>query len=152
MQAIDLKPLMEVAVAEVLEAMCFISSEGETTDEAGRCAPDWICGELDFAGHLSGSCGIAVPPSTAGTIAANFLGEDEIALSAEHTREVIGELTNMICGALLAHLDPKSKFTLSPPRPGQPHQHNSSDSERSYCTFALDEGFISTWLEIRDRA
>jgi CheY-specific phosphatase CheX len=151
MQAIDLKPFIESAVAEVLESMCFISSEGEATEEAAQCPPDWICGELDFAGNLSGRFGVAVPPSTAATIAANFLGEDESELSDEQTMEVICELTNMVSGSLLARLDSKSAFTLSPPRPGRYGEHKPG-GERSLCTFALDEGFISTWWEIQVRA
>jgi len=149
MQAIDLKPFMEEAVAEVLEAMCFISSEGEVKEGAEMCQPDWICGELDFVGRLSGSFGIAVPPSTAATIAANFLGEDESTLSAEQTIEVVCELTNMVCGTLLARLDSKSVFTLSPPRPTGYEKRNSINGKESYCTYALDEGCISTWLDDR---
>jgi CheY-specific phosphatase CheX len=149
MQATDLKPFMEEAVAEVLEAMCFISSEGEVKDGAEMYQPDWIGGELDFVGCLNGSFGIAVPPSTAATIAANFLGEDESALSTEQTMEVICELTNMVCGTLLARLDSKSAFTLSPPRPSCYEKRDSVDGKHSYCTYALDEGFISTWFNDR---
>jgi len=147
----ELKPIMELAVAEVLEAMCFISSEGESPEAAGQYPPDWICGELDFAGNLSGSFGIAVPPATGATIAANFLGEDECDLSEEQTMEVICELTNMVAGTLLANLDSRSAFTLSPPRPGHSAARAAGDG-RTGCTVALDEGLIATWLEIRDRA
>src|SRR5579859_1036033 len=116
MQAIDLKPFMESAVAEVLESMCFISSEGEVPEESGNDLPNWICGELDFVGLTGGTFGIAVPASTASVIAANFLGEEELDLSEKQTTEVVCELTNMVCGSFLAHLDAKQAFTLSPPR------------------------------------
>jgi CheY-specific phosphatase CheX len=147
-----LKPIMEQAVAEVFEAMCFISSEGEAQDAVVPYPADWICGELDFAGNLSGSFGIAVPPATGATIAANFLGEDEFELSMEQTMEVICELTNMVAGTLLAHLDARSAFTLSPPRPGPSAVHNPGHGRRTACTVTLDEGVIATWLDIPARA
>jgi CheY-specific phosphatase CheX len=149
MQAIDLQPFMEEAVAEVLEAMCFISSEGEVKEGAEMCQWDWICGELDFVGCVSGSFGIAVPPSIAATIAANFLGEDESTLSAEQTMEVICELTNMVCGTLLSRMDSKSVFTLSSPRSSRCEERNFVSGRKNYCTYSLDEGFISTWLDNR---
>lgn len=151
MQVTDLKHIMELSAGEVLEAMCFISSEG-IAEEAARVSPEWICGELDFFGYVSGSFGIAVPPSTAATIAVNFLGEDESTSSTEQTMEVVCELTNMICGTLLAQLDSKSVFTLSPPRPGCFLEGNAGDSERSDCILTLDEGFIASWLLIRTRS
>jgi len=152
MQAVNVKPLMSDAVAEVLEAMCFMFPDGETTAaEAGYSEREWICGELDFSGSESGKFGIAVPPLAAVAIAANFLGDDESDLTSKQVSEVICELTNMICGSLLAHMNPKNAFTLSPPRPEFSSTVNGAQGERTECTFALDEGFIYTWLEIRDR-
>ena len=65
--------------------------------------------------------------------------------------EVVCELTNMISGTLLAHLDSKSAFTLSPPRSSCFVQGNTGDGERSNCTIILDEGVIVTWLLLQDR-
>ena len=148
----DISPYMEDAVSEVLEAMCFISSEGPTDDEAGKYQPGWICAALDFAGHPSGSFGIAVPPATAAMMAANFLGDDESILSSEQIVEVVCELSNMICGALLSHFDPKNAFTLTSPRSDCSSVSNPGGAERSYGTYCLDEGFIYSWLELREGA
>ena len=149
MQAIDFKPFMESAVSEVLESMCFISSEGEAADMAGSSYSDWIRGELDFSGSPGGTFGIAVPPSTAVAIAANFLGEDESDLSAEQTVEVVCELTNMVCGTLLAQLDSRQAFSLSSPRHTPSGTETLASVERIQNTYALDEGLIYTWLELR---
>jgi CheY-specific phosphatase CheX len=149
MQATDLKPFMESAVAEVLESMCFISSNGEAMDEVDSSHPDWIRGELDFSGSPGGTFGIGVPPATAAAIAANFLGEDEADLSAEQTVEVVCELTNMVCGTLLAHLDSKQAFTLSSPRHVASGKESLLKGDRTHGTYALDEGFIYTWLELQ---
>jgi CheY-specific phosphatase CheX len=152
MQASELKPFMESAVAEVLESMCFISSEGEATDEMGDDRPNWICGELEFSGIPGGAFGIAVPPSTAAVIAANFLGEDEADLSEKQTVEVVCELTNMVCGTLLAQIDSKQAFTLSPPKHVSADTGSPAKSGRIQGTYALDEGFIYTWLELQATA
>lgn len=151
MQTLQFIPLIESAVSEVLEGMCFISFEGEST-AAGSCQPDWIYGELDFTGPLNGSFAIAVLPSTAAIMAANFLGEDELALDDEQISDVVGEFTNMICGSLLAHLDPQNDFTLSPPRSGRDDQQNALSEVHNHNMFQFDEGLIATWLHIRDGA
>jgi CheY-specific phosphatase CheX len=152
MTGTDIRPCMEDAVSEVLEAMCFISSEGQTDDEEGNYQSDWICGELSFAGPTSGSFGIAVSPATAAVMAANFLGEEESLLSKEQTLEVVCEMANMICGALLSHYDPKNAFTLSPPRHDRSGLTNSAGAPRTSGTYRLDEGFIHSWVEIREDA
>jgi CheY-specific phosphatase CheX len=152
MQANELKPFMESAVAEVLESMCFISSEGEAADEMGSERPDWIRGELEFSGVPGGAFGIAVPPSTASVMAANFLGEDEGDLSEKQTVEVVCELTNMVCGTLLAQIDSKQAFTLSSPRHVSAGTELPVKSSRIHGTYALDEGFIYTWLELQATA
>jgi CheY-specific phosphatase CheX len=149
MQAIELKPFMESAVAEVLESMCFMSSEGEVSDDAGNDLPNWICGELDFVGLTGGTFGIAVPPSTASVIASNFLGEEETDLSEKQTVEVVCELTNMVCGTFLAHLDAKQAFTLSPPRHIIADKQVSAKSGRVYGTYSIDDGLIYAWLELQ---
>ncbi len=152
MQAIDLKPLMESAVAEVLESMYFISSEGEVQDEEDSVRPDWIRGELEFAGTPGGTFGIAVPPSTAALMAANFLGEDEIDPTDKQTVEVVCELTNMVCGTLLAQIDSKQAFTLSTPRHVLPGTESPMKSGRIEGTYATDEGLVYTWLELQATA
>jgi CheY-specific phosphatase CheX len=151
MTGTDLKPFMEESVAEVLEAMCFVSSEGPTDDESGQVQSDWLCGELDFAGHPSGTFGIAVPPETAAVLAANFLGDEESILTSEQTLEVICELTNMVCGAILSRLDPRKAFTLSPPRHASSGILHPAEARIS-GSYRLDEGFIYSWIEIRENA
>lgn len=150
MNAIEFKPWMEGAVSEVLESMCFISTEGDATDEDAILQSDWICSCLDFRGEPSGTFGLAVPSATASAIAANFLGDDEAGPNDSQTAEVICELANMVCGSLLAHLDPKRTFDLSSPRPDPTGAQDISDENRISATFTLDEGSIYTWLKIKD--
>ena len=148
MNVIDLSPFMEGAVTEVLEAMCFTSAEGLATAEEAQLETELIWGELDFMGDVSGTFGIGVTLATAATIAANFLGEEEAGLTQRETSEVICELTNMVCGTLLAQVNSKNIFTLSSPRPGSsgvPAAHH----ERIHRTYSIDNGYIHAWLEMR---
>jgi CheY-specific phosphatase CheX len=149
MQAIDLKPLMEGAVSEVLEAMFFIAPEGGQADAAEGCQASWICSQLNFTGRPSGSFGILVPPETAAMIAENFLGDEESNLTSAQAVEVIGELTNMVCGTLLANLDSSQAFVLSPPRHDGGCEAAVMDDERIVTRLSLDEGSIHVWLKIQ---
>lgn len=148
----DIKTSMEEAVAEVLEAMCFTSVEGSADDGEGGVQADWICGELDFVGYPNGAFGIAVPPQTAAIVAANFLGDDDSELSEGQIIEVVCELTNMICGSLLSHLDPQKAFTLSPPRHNTSAFIDGGGETRISGTYRLDEGFIYSWIEVREQS
>ena len=148
MQTLDLSTYMESAVAEVLEAMCFISSDGTVNFENGLFQSDWISGELDFLGEESGTFGIAVPPATAAIIAANFLGEEEADLTDREKSEVVCELSNMVCGTLLAQVDSKKIYTLSKPRPESQYVP-SAQSQRIDRVYSTDEGYLHAWIVLR---
>jgi CheY-specific phosphatase CheX len=150
MQASDFNPWLECSVTEVLDAMCFIATNGYAkNDDEATCQPDWICGKLDFKGYPSGSFGVAVSPRTGMAIAANFFGEEEHTISEVQVNDVICELTNMMCGTLLAHLEPKRTFNLSSPSSHDWLGETTSQADRIARTFALDEGYLHAWLEIR---
>jgi CheY-specific phosphatase CheX len=150
MQANDFNPWLESAVTEVLESMCFVATNGHAEDDSDASwQPNWICGKLDFKGLPSGSFGIAVPPGTGLAVAANFLGEEEHTISELQAKEVICELTNMMCGTLLAHLEPKRTFTLSSPVCHALIRDSSAPADRIAHTFALDEGYLHAWLELK---
>jgi chemotaxis protein CheY-P-specific phosphatase CheC len=148
MNANDFQPFMEKAVTEVFESMCFITTEGEASEKALPPQHDLVCGKLDFEGVPSGNFGIAIPATAAATIAANFLGEDDTDLTSEQIANVVCELANMVCGTLLASVEPLKKFTLSSPRQECTGIQNSPNIDRVASTYSLDEGYIYTWLEI----
>ena len=150
MRASDFDPWLESAVAEVLEAMCFLSTDGEAAaPESLAWESDSITGRLDFAGAPSGSFGVRTPRRTARLIAANFLGEDEDALSDAQAAEVIGELANMTCGSLLSRVESKRVFELSVPGSEPRGSDGKPGVDRIGRIFVLDEGVLQAWLEIR---
>ncbi len=148
MQVNDFEPWLEGAVAEVLESMCFLSTMGEVA-EAG-CDSNWVLSQLNFKGVCSGSFGIGAPQATAQLIATNFLGDDEATLTEDQTAEVIGEVANMVCGALLARIESESAFALTSPERSVVCTEVPVGSDRISRTLALDEGILHVWLEIRN--
>ncbi|HUA77866.1 MAG TPA: chemotaxis protein CheX [Acetobacteraceae bacterium] len=99
--------------AEVLETMFFT--------EAGRASCDhgWLaaasCAHIVFDGSHRGAMLLAVSAEAAAPIGASFLGLDPMELTEMQRGQVIQELANILCGAMLSHLWPESKLALAPP-------------------------------------
>jgi len=147
MQAIDFDAWLESSVGEVLESMCFLSIMGNAPATESS-TPEWLSCSLQFTGDPSGYFGVRAPWATARVIAANFLGEEEQELSEQQTVEVICEVANMACGAMLAHLNPKRTFALSSPLRDLAFTERSPAEDGICRTFELDEGMVDAWLEI----
>ncbi len=135
---------LQEAIAEVLESMCFLSVE----EEAGYAAEDLtVAQRLSFVGSHTGNFGLRTSPHTAALIASNFLGLEPEETEDGQAAETIGEIANMACGSLLARLEGRQRFKLSPPcadentEPASPH--------RVSRTLLLDEGTLHAWVEIR---
>jgi hypothetical protein len=114
----------EVA-AEVLETMFF------TEAELAICEHTWLvpnlsgygarCACIRFEGsHRGGSHRgemlLGVSGEAADPIAASFLGLELPELTDARRGEVIQELTNILCGAMLSRLWPESKLALGSPQ------------------------------------
>jgi CheY-specific phosphatase CheX len=103
------------SVEEVLEKMFYIG--GLEKRPVGRQLPeDQISALLTFAGDPSGSLKLAISRGSARSIAADFLGEDEAGLTEQQVGEVVCELANMICGAMLSRVESATLFRISAPR------------------------------------
>lgn len=150
MHAIEFDAWMEEAVREVLESMCFLSTIGPTSAQA--VDEDWIACRLHFTGYPNGNFGVLAPKAIARIIAANFLGEDEQDLTVEQVVEVMCEVANMICGAILGQLNPKRTYSLSSPLRDlqlfMPTSEAAASADQIWRTYALDEGTINTWFEV----
>jgi hypothetical protein len=59
---------------------------------------------------------LGVSAEAAEPIAASFLGLDPMELTDAQRSQVIQELSNILCGAILSKLWPESKLTLSSPK------------------------------------
>ncbi len=74
-------------------------------------------------------------------IAASFLGLDPMELTAAERGQVIQELTNILCGAMLSHLWPESQLALSSPEL-TPWMEWPSDGLLHRC-FTIPEGMLA---------
>jgi len=111
------RQLLSESAQRALETMFFTTPDAMSTDTS-RPGGELIGASLTFAGVPPGRFGAVVSAPVARSIAANFLGvEDDAAVSPEQVREVIGEFTNMICGAVLSELESDANFDLSAPAP-----------------------------------
>jgi CheY-specific phosphatase CheX len=146
MHAAHFDPLLEGAVAEVLESMCFLSTSGEGALPApGESA--WVARSLEFHGPVHGAFGVRVPLDTARLLASNLLGEEGEEVSDEQAGEAVGELANIVCGVLLGRIESQHTFDLSAPRAVEATPVAGQD--RVCRTIALDEGVMMVWLEVR---
>ena len=104
--------IREVA-AEVLETMFF--TEAELT----ACEHGWLggaaCARIRFDGSHFGEMLLGVSMEAADPIAASFLGLEPVELTDAQRGQVIQELSNILCGAMLSHLWPESKLALLSP-------------------------------------
>jgi len=101
---VSLKDALLDSAREVFETMVFMALEasGDDTTSLGETT---LLGSITFKGHLEGCLGVCCDEACAQTIAANMLGmlsTDE--LSENDTSDAIGEIANMVMGALKARI------------------------------------------------
>jgi len=99
--------------AEVLETMFF------TEAVPVECEHGWLASALstrvDFDGSHSGEMWLALSEPAIPGIAGAFLGLDPDEAAAEQRSQVIQELANILCGAVLSSLWPESQLQLEQP-------------------------------------
>jgi CheY-specific phosphatase CheX len=129
--------------AEVLETMFF--EEAVPT----ACEHSWLAGaisaQVTFNGSHSGEFLLSVSADTAYTIASGFLGLDPSEMTETQPGEVILELANILCGALMSSLWPDSSLSLaSPELVASDHNLNGA----KHCCFALPDGMVAVSIGI----
>jgi CheY-specific phosphatase CheX len=105
--------VLQLVATEVLETMFF------TEAELANCEHGWLalapCARIHFEGSHSGEMLLGVSAEAADPIAASFLGLDPTELTDAERGQVIQELSNILCGAMLSHLWPESNLALASP-------------------------------------
>ena len=138
----SLEPLVEAAMVEALETMCF----------SGVLAPlpqnvrteDSLTTEVHFTGDAKGHLRVVLSRDAAQTVASNFLGEDPDQVGPQQVEEVACELTNMICGCMLTTYDNNGRFDLSAP---VVRSEGTPESD-VYQGWQLEVGTIQTLLAV----
>jgi Chemotaxis phosphatase CheX len=133
--------------AEVLETMFF------TEAELVPCEHAWLgsaqCGRIQFEGSHSGEMLLALSAEATEPIAASFLGLDPMELTDAQRGQVVQELSNIMCGALLSHLWPESRLALASPEL-TPWREWLGEGALHRC-FALPEGMVALSIRLTSR-
>jgi chemotaxis protein CheY-P-specific phosphatase CheC len=79
-------------------------------------ATDQMGASVRFEGHPSGALSIAMDARLARGIAEDFLGVQDIAF--QQVEDVVRELANITCGAVLSRIESECTFRLDSPRSG----------------------------------
>jgi CheY-specific phosphatase CheX len=109
--------LLPEMAGKTLETMFFAMPDLVSLD-AGRPSGELIAASLAFHGSSRGRFGLVASYSLAKNLAADFLGSDEVeSLTEGRVVSIIGELANMICGAVLSEMEFAASFDLSTPEP-----------------------------------
>ncbi len=99
--------------AEVLETMFF------TEAEEAPCDHIWLeiasCAQIRFAGSHFGEMLLGVSVEATDPVAASFLGMNPAELTDALRGQMVEELANILCGAMLSQLWPESTLALSSP-------------------------------------
>jgi CheY-specific phosphatase CheX len=145
METNEIQSVLAAAVEEVLETMCFTavlaSSEGAAPAEDGARA---VTAQLSFQGSPSGAFRVSVPSNLARVVAASFLGWEELEVSDSQAGEMVCELANMVCGAVLSRLESGSAFHLFHPELTDREAAVNPESAGVARWFDLGEGMILT--------
>lgn len=145
MEPTDFQSLMTSSADEVLNSMFFVGVESNG-DGSAATGEEWMAARVAFRGPRSGAFGIGAPLTTARTLAANFLGQDEAETQDAQMEEVFCELSNMICGAFLSRLGDESSYDLS--HPVRDDAASPAGKDVVWRWLQLDEGQLRVWLSM----
>jgi len=147
--ASECHPWLVESVSDVVESMCY--SSADVIENPPVSAEElWVGRRLEFSGPCQGSFGLRVAKAAARLLGSSFLGQDIDEVDDVQPGEIVGEIANMICGAVLNRMEPNLAFALSPPYDDQDLSRFAPPSSgRMELAFELEEGRLFAWLEIR---
>ena len=122
------------AVGDVLESMFFLDTLGEAAEPPAEA--NTVTVHLSFEGDPPGCFEMRLARPAANAIAGDFLGEDAHSLTSRQSTDVMLELANMICGAVLSRIESSATFRL-----GAPH----------VVAGIADDGLREKWPEMATR-
>jgi CheY-specific phosphatase CheX len=144
--------LLSEAAQRVLETMFFVTPDKVSMDPQ-RPAGALIAASLTFQGAPPGRFGLVVSDLVARTLTENFIGcDDDIVLLPAQVAGVMGEIANMMCGAVVSQMESDVIFDLSAPEsvhvgadePGPDFTIGSP----STCRLEFSEGALVSFLTL----
>jgi CheY-specific phosphatase CheX len=129
--------------AQVLETMFFEEAVPTACDHAWLSTA--VSVHVSFEGSHQGEFLLSVSPDTARSIASGFLGLDPEEMTGTQPGDVILELANILCGALMSSLWPESALSLgSPELAGAEHAFLGA----MHCCFRLPDGMVAVSIGV----
>ena len=128
---------------EVLETMFF--AEAVAAECEHGWLPDAVAVRVDFEGSHCGEMWLALTPAAIPSIASAFLGLEPEETGEEQSAQVILELANILCGAVLSSLWPESRLLLDPPKSTA---WECPDEGVWHCCLALDQGALAISIRL----
>ncbi len=114
--SLSMKTLLANAIQDIFDTMLSMSVEMIGKDFEIMKDNNRVVGSVGFAGGVTGCMNIHLTEAFARIIAGNMLGEDPEDIQSEDIRDVVGELSNMIGGALKSRIcDNGTNCSLSIP-------------------------------------
>jgi len=139
--------VLQHVAAQVLETMFF--TEAELT----ACEHAWLeagsSARIGFEGSHFGEMLFGLSAEAVDPIAASFLGLDPAELTAAQRGQVIQELTNILCGAMVSHLWPESRLSIASPELTS-WQEWATEGTLHRC-FAIPEGNLAISIRLLPR-
>jgi CheY-specific phosphatase CheX len=138
----------------VLETMFFATPDTVSMDPQ-RPAGELIAVSLTFQGSPSGRFQLIVSDLAARTLAANFIGcDDAMSLLPGQVTGVMGELANMMCGAVVSEAESDVSFDLDAPEAihvgaDEPAPDFGAGSP-CICRFEFPEGALVSCLTFKE--
>src|SRR5579859_1630173 len=146
-QQSPMEQVLQLVAGEVLETMFF------TEAEASPCEHEWLetarCALIRFEGSHLGEMLLGVSGEAVEPIAAGFLGLDPMELTDAQRGQVVQELANIMCGALMSHLWPESDLALS--SPALEAWREWADESALHGCFTLPEGKLALSIRLIPR-
>ena len=144
-QAAELSEILRDVVAEVLETMFFTEASGVGCEHAWLSEATTV--RVPFSGSHCGQMLLCVSADVVSSIAPAFLGRDFGETSREERGQVILELANILCGAVLSRLWPESRLQLEAPETGA---WEDGTEGALHCCFELPEGRLAASIRISE--
>ncbi len=137
---------LAAAVEQVLDTMFFMTIVSHSENPPETALP--LCACLEFRGEPSGSFGVNLSESAARVITSNFLGDEPDTVSEAQIREVVCELCNMICGAVLTRVHRDNLFELTSPELQNPERALAAAAQATSRTFDVEDGLIQIYIKV----
>jgi CheY-specific phosphatase CheX len=141
----DLNALLAQVTEEVLENMFFSGVMGELEAPA---LGQRLCATVTFTGSSTGELGVSAPLATATALAAGFLGSEDETVADSQVLAVVGELANVLCGVVLARMNPDGQFVISPPGIANIEEPEGMGDRNVLRCFEIMEGNLSVSLTV----